>query len=133
MNKLGRRFARRAFGTRTMASVEQTTAIYLEVLHRLAQIESLQVVAVADARFSAETQARNPGLHDKIDRMHATLFPAIEQHHFLLADLEGALRRAPDRRVFHHDDGVHTTAAFHQVYFETLTATLSELVEPARA
>ena len=124
-NRAGRRIARTVIGTRAMATVEQTATIYVEILHRLAQIESLQVVAVADARFSLETQKRNPGLHDKVERMHAILLPVIEQHHFMLADLEGALRKAPDRSVFHHDDGVHTTAAFHETYFELLKETLA--------
>lgn len=125
VNRGGRRLARTVLGTRTMATVSQTAAIYEEILHRLAQVEALQVVAVADARFSEETQRRNPGLHEKIERLHARLFPVVEQHHFLLADLEGALRRAPDRSVFHQPDGVHTTAAFHETYFGVLKDVLA--------
>ncbi len=111
-----------------MATVGQTVTIYEEILHRLAQVEALQVVAVADARFSAETQRRNPGMHTKIERLHKRLFAVVEQHHFVLADLEGALRRAPDRSVFHQPDGVHTTAAFHETYFEVLRSALEPVV-----
>ncbi len=128
VNRRGRATARRILGTKTLATVEQTTAIFEEILHRLAQVESLQVVAIADARFSAESQKREPALHDRIDRMHATLLPVVQQHHFLLADVEGALRQAPDRRDFYQDDGVHTTAAFHDVYFRVMQHALRDVV-----
>lgn len=131
-NRAARRVARRVLGTRTMATVAETAGIYAEILHRLARMESLQVVAVADARFSAETQRREPLLHRRIDELYASLLPIVEQHHFVLADLEGALRRAPDRCVFHQDDGVHTTAAFHDVYFGVMREALGKLL-PAPA
>ena len=132
VNRRGRWAARKILGTRTMATVPQTMVIYTEILQRLAQKESLQVLAVRDARFSAETQAREPGLHGKFDRMEAVLLPIVEQHHFALADLEGALQRAPDRRVFHQDDGVHTTAAFHEVYFGVMQEALAPLLPRLR-
>ena len=127
VNLASRRAARRVLGARTLATVAQTAAIYEEVLHRLARIESLQVIAVADARFSQAIQEREPRLHTRFDQLEAKLLPVVEQHHFTLADLEGALRRAPDRRVFHTADGVHTTAAFHEVYFGVMREALTGL------
>ena len=127
-NHAARRVARRLLGTRTMATVAQTTAIYEQVLHQLAQVESLQVVVVADARFSSETQEREPLLHQRIDQMYAAILPVAIQHRFVVADLEVALRRAPDRRVFYQDDGVHTTAAFHDVYFGVVQAALRDVL-----
>jgi len=134
-NSFARRTARMVLGARTLVSVEETASIYEEVLHRLARAESLQVIAVADARFSRQTQERNPDLHERIERLYARIMPVAEQHHFVTADLEGALRRAPDRSVFYHPDGVHTTAAFHEVYFgvmrEALAPLLPRLLSPA--
>ena len=117
INSAARKTTRRLLGTRTMATVEESTAIYEEILHRLARLESCQVVAIADARFSVETQNREPLMHSRIDQMHARLLPIVEQHHFKLVDVEGALRLVPDRSVLYQADGVHTTAAFHDVYF----------------
>lgn len=129
VNRAAQRGARRVLGARTLATVAQTAAIYEEVLHRLASIESLQVVVVRDARFSAEIQRREPRLHARFDALEAAVLPIAEQHHFLLADLEGALRRAPDRSVFHTEDGVHTTAAFHEAYFGVMRGALTEFAQ----
>jgi hypothetical protein len=63
-------------------------------------------------------------MHREINRMQARLFPVVAQHHFLLADLEAAIRHAPDRSVFYQADGVHTTIAFHDVFFEVLKETM---------
>ncbi len=123
-NRTARKVTRAVFGARTLATVEQTASIYEEVLHRLAQRESLQVLAIADARFSTEVQAREPELHERIEQLYARIMPVAEQHHFVTADLEGALRRAPDRSVFYTPDGVHTTGAFHEVYFDVLQEAL---------
>ena len=131
-NRAAQKAARRLLGARTLATVGATAAIYEEVLHRLASVESLQVIVVRDARFSAEIQRREPRLHALFDELEAAILPVVEQHHFLLADLEGALRRAPDRGVFHLDDGVHTTVAFHEVYFGVMREALKEYL-PALA
>ena len=120
--------ARRLLGTRTLATVEQTADIYEEVLHRLARVESMQVLAIADARFSQEIQEREPKLQQRTDALYARLIPVVDSHRFLKADLEAALRAAPDRRVFYQPDGVHTTAAFHDVYFEIVKVALAPLV-----
>lgn len=128
LNRAGRTVARRVLGVRPFATVAQTAAIYEEVLHRLARIESHQVVAVADARFSPETQSREPKLHQRFEELYATVIPVAEAHHFLLADLEGRLRAHPDRRVFYQDDGVHTTTAFHDVYARLMEETLGGLL-----
>ena len=125
VNRGGRKFVRTVLGTRALATTEQTTVIYEEILRRLARFEALQVVAVADARFSEETQKRNPRMHREIDRMQARLLPVVAQHHFLLADLEAALRHAPDRSVFYQADGVHTTVKFHDVFFDVLKDVMS--------
>ena len=125
-NRRARQAGRRLFGVRTLATVESVGDIYDEVLRGLARIETLQVVAVADARFSLEVQERCPGLHATFDKLHARIRPVVEQHHFAWADLEAELSRAADRAVFHTADGVHTTAAFHDVYFQLLTRTLAE-------
>ena len=124
-NRAARRTVRTVLGTRTLATLQGTGDIYEEILHGLARVESLQVVAVADARFSEAVQAREPRLQRRFDALNARLRPVAEQHHFAWADLEAALREAPDRRVFHHDDGVHTTAAFHAVYFQVLQGALA--------
>ena len=121
---LAQRAARRALGTRTLVSVDETTAIFSDVLHRLAQIESLQVLAVLDARFSEPMQRLNPGIHAVFERLEAELLPIVEAHRFGYMNLEGALRAAPNRAVFYQDDGIHTTAAFHEVYFEALKQAL---------
>lgn len=133
VNYSGRKFVRAILGTRALATTQQTIAIYEEILQRLARMEDLQVVAVADARFSEETQKRNPRMHREIDRMQARLFPIVEKHHFLLADLEGALRKAPDRSVFYQPDGIHTTLAFHDVFLEVLKGTLSPTLTTRRS
>jgi len=125
-NQQAQNVARRVLGARTLTTVEQTISIYEEVLHGLAQMESLQVIAVADARFSAKIQAKEPRLHSIFDEMNARLRVVVEQHHFAWADLEEALRNVPDRRVFHHEDGVHTTGAFHEVYFGVMRQALAE-------
>ena len=127
-NHKSRTVARRLLGTRTLATVEQTADIYEEVLHRLARVESLQVLAIADARFSREIQEREPKLHERIDALYARLMPIVDSHRFLKADLEAKLQEAPDRSVFHQGDGVHTTAAFHDVYFEVVKAVLGPVV-----
>jgi hypothetical protein len=132
MNAAGRAASRRILGTRTLATVSETADIYVEILHRLARVESLQVIVVRDARFSLATQRRERRLQSRFDELEARVLPVAEQHHFVIADLEGALGRAPDRRVFHQDDGVHTTASFHAVYFEVLRVALAEL-RPAPA
>jgi hypothetical protein len=121
---LGQRVARRTLGTRTLVSVEEATAIFADVLHRLARIESLQVVAVLDARFSEPMQRLNPRIHTVFERMEAELLPIVESHRFGYMNLEGALRATPDRAQFYHEDGIHTTAAFHDVYFEALKSAL---------
>ena len=118
------RAARRVLGTRTLVGVEETTAIFADVLHRLARREALEVVAVLDARFSEPMQRLNPGIHDVFERMERELLPIVESHRFGFMNLEGALREAPDRAVFYQEDGIHTTAAFHGVYFEALKAAL---------
>lgn len=133
VNYSGRKFVRAVLGTRALATTEQTIAIYEEILQRLARMEDLQVVTVADARFSEETQKRNPKMHREIDRMQARLFPMVERHHFLLADLEGALRKAPDRSVFYQSDGIHTTLAFHDVFFEVLKDTIAPTLTTRRS
>lgn len=120
VDRAGRKFVRAVLGTRALATTEQTTAIYEEILHRLARFEALHVVVVADARFSEETQKRNPNMHREIDRMQARLLPIVSRHHFLLADLEAAIHHAPDRSVFYQADGVHTTIAFHDVLLNVL-------------
>lgn len=125
MNRGGRRAARAILGARTFATVGETAAIYEEILHGLAQFESLQVVGVADARFSGAVQAREPRLHARWDRLNARLKPIVEQHRFIWADLEAALGGANDRRIFHLDDGVHTTPAFHSTYFTVLREALA--------
>ena len=117
---VARKVARATLGSRTLATVDEVASIYEEVLHRLARMESVQVIAIADARFSEPTQKANPGIHAKIEQLYARVMPVAERHHFVTADLEGALRRAPDRSVFYTPDGVHTTAAFHATYFEVL-------------
>lgn len=127
VNTLSRRAARRVLGARTLATLEETTGIYREVLHELAKVESIQVVAVRDARFSSWIQEFEPRLHERFDAMERELLPIVAEHRFVLADLEGALQRAPDRRVFHLEDGVHTTAAFHEVYFGVMREALAEL------
>jgi hypothetical protein len=88
-------------------------------------MESLQVVVVADARFSAAVQALEPRLHEKFDELDGRIRPVAAQHHFIWADLEAALHAAPDRRVFHLPDGLHTTPAFHEVYFGLMREALS--------
>ena len=128
VNKAGRRFTRTVLGTRTMTTVERAGDIYEEVLHRLTRVESLQVVTIADARFSAETQARNPRLNERIDALHRRLLPIVAQHHLALVELEGVLRAAPDRSVYYHPDGVHTTEKFHDVYFSVLQEAIRPLL-----
>jgi hypothetical protein len=124
-NRAGKLVARRVLGARTMATVEETTVIYEEVLHALARMESLQVVGVADARFSHEVQKDEPLLHQRFDAMNDRLRRVVEEHHFIWADLEGALRAVPDRSVFYLPDGFHTTPAFHETYFGVLKRALS--------
>jgi hypothetical protein len=125
LNRTAKIVARRVLGARTMTTVEETTAIYEEILHALARVESLQVVAVADARFSHEIQKDEPLLHQRFDAMNARLRRVVEEHHFTWADLEGALAAAPDRGVFYLADGFHTTPAFHETYFGVLRRALS--------
>ncbi len=127
----GRRAARAVLGTRTLATVAETESIYADILDGLASMESLQVIAVADARFSLDIQQREPLLHARIDSMYERLRPFVEKHHFVWADLEGALRAAPDRHVFYLPDGLHTTAAFHEVYFSVIREALSATVPAA--
>jgi hypothetical protein len=122
-----RRLARRMLGARPLATVAQTADIYEEVLHRLARVESLQVVVVADARFSSQVQAVEPLLQRRFDELNSRLLPVARAHRFFVADLEGALRQTPERSVFYARDGIHTTPAFHQVYFELLSSTLRDL------
>ncbi len=126
-NRKSRTIGRKLLGARPLATVAQTADIYEEVLHRLARIESLQVVAIADARFSKAIQERESKLHQRIDALYARLMPVVDSHRFLKADLEAKLQEAPDRAVFHQADGVHTTAAFHDVYFEVVKAVLAPL------
>lgn len=130
-NRKSRTLARRLLGTRTLATVEQTAGIYEEVLHRLARIESLQVLAIEDARFSAEIQSREPMLHQRFDDMYARVLPVARSHHFVIANVEAALRAAPDRTIFHQPDGVHTTAAFHDLFFGVVEAALPQVVADA--
>jgi hypothetical protein len=130
-NRKGRTLGRRLLGARPPATVEQTAAIYEEVLHRLARMESVQVLAIEDARFSAEIQAREPKLHQRIDALYARILPVARSHHFAIANVEGALRAAPDRSVFHQPDGVHTTAAFHDLFFSVIDKALSEVLSEA--
>jgi hypothetical protein len=125
LNRAGKIVARRVLGARTMTTVEETTAMYEEVLHGLARMESLQVVGVADARFSLDIQRDEPLLHQHFDTMNERLRRVVQKHHFIWADLEGALRAAPDRRVFYLPDGFHTTPAFHETYFGVLKQALS--------
>ena len=126
INRCGRSTARSLLGVRTLTTVEETTGIYEEILHRLASIESLQVVGVADARFSSEIQSREPRLHSDFDKMEARLKEVVDRHRFTWIDLEGALREAPDRSAFYLADGFHTTVAFHDLYFALIRKTLSE-------
>lgn len=126
-NRRSRTIGRKLLGARPLATVEQTADIYEEVLHRLARVESLQVLAIADARFSKQIQDREPKLHERIDALYSRLMPVVDSHRFLKADLEAKLREAPDRSVFHQPDGVHTTAAFHDVYFGVVQTVLAPL------
>lgn len=132
-NRTSRVVARKVLGARAMATVEQTAAIYEEVLHRLARIESLQVAAIIDARFSTAIQEWEPKLHQRFDALYARLLPVVDAHRFLKADLEGKLQEAPDRAVFYHPDGVHTTVAFHEVYFEVMKGVLGPVYAPRGA
>lgn len=126
-NRKSRTVGRKLLGARPLATVQQTADIYEEVLHRLARVESLQVLAIADARFSKAIQEREPKLHERIDALYARLMPVVDSHRFLKADLEAKLQEAPDRSVFHQPDGVHTTAAFHDVYFGVVKTVLTPL------
>lgn len=126
-NRKSRTIGRKLLGARPLATVQQTGDIYEEVLHRLARVESLQVVAIADARFSKAIQEREPKLHERIDALYARLMPVVDSHRFLKADLEAKLKEAPDRAVFHQSDGVHTTSAFHDVYFGVVKTVLAPL------
>ncbi|MEO8538362.1 MAG: hypothetical protein ABI577_01385 [bacterium] len=128
VNRRSRLAARKILGTRTLATVEQVGDIYEEVLHRLARLESLQVLAIEDARFSAEIQSREPKLHQRIDQLYARVLPVARSHHFAIANVEAALRAAPDRNIFHQPDGVHTTAAFHDIFFGVVKAGTEEIL-----
>jgi hypothetical protein len=130
-HSMAKRLARRVLGARPLASVEATAGIYEQVLRQLARLESVQVVAVADARFSEQVQKLEPKLHRRMDAMYDRLLPAARAHRFVVADLEGTLRRAPDRSVFYQADGIHTTAAFHAVYFEVLKEVLPQALSGA--
>ena len=127
-NRAARKAARRVLGTRPLSTVEQTTAIFEEIMDRLARRESTQVVVVRDVRFSKEVQEREPRVHERFDRMEARLLAVAARHHFVVADLEGAISRAPDRDVFYQDDGVHTTAAFHDVYFQLMQEAVGQVL-----
>ena len=131
VNRKSRTVGRKLLGARPLATVEATADIYEELLHRLARVESLQVLAIADARFSKAIQEREPKLHERIDALYRRLIPVVDSHRFLKADLEAKLREAPDRAIFHQPDGVHTTGAFHDVYFDVVKTALTPLYAPA--
>src|SRR5262245_59389249 len=87
VNGFARRATRRVFGARALTTVEETTRIYSEVLERISRLEQIQVVVVADARFSRQVQEREPEMHRRFDQMYATLLPLARRHRFVVLDL----------------------------------------------
>ncbi|MEP6871092.1 MAG: SGNH/GDSL hydrolase family protein [Anaerolineaceae bacterium] len=124
IDKVGRRWARRLLGTRTVASVAEVGGVYAEILRRLARLEGIQVVVLAEALFGANVRRRVPDLEQRVRDMHSLVRPTAQDHRFLWFDASEWL--VPDGRgAFWHDDDVHLSLRGNSRYAEMLMASLA--------
>lgn len=122
-----RKWARRALGTRTMASVAEVAFVYAEILRRLAHLEEVQVTVLAEALFGDSVRARVPGLERRVTELQARVRPVAEEHRFLWCDATDWLV-GPAAGSYWHADGVHLSARGNARYAEMLANSLdSEL------
>ena len=123
-NQLAQRWARRVFGTRTMASVDEVGRVYAEILRGLARLEGVQVAVLAEAMFGESVRQRAPNLVGQVTELQRLVRPTAEDHRFLWCDATGWL--SPDGGVpYWHVDDVHLSARGNARYAEMLAASLA--------
>lgn len=124
INKAGRRWGRRLLGTRTMASVAEVGSAYSEILRRLAHLEGIQVVVLAEALFGATVRLRVQNLEQRVRDLHGLVQPTADDHRFLWCDATEWLV-PDDGDAFWHEDDVHLSIRGNARYAEMLMASLA--------
>ena len=120
---VARRGTRRLLGTRTIAQVGEVGHVYTGILRRLAQLEGIQVVAVAEAPFGDSVRERIPNLGDQVATLQRLVRQTADDHRFLWFDASTWLV-ADGGGSFWHSDDVHLSARGNARYAEMLAAAL---------
>lgn len=129
-NAFGRRMARRAFGARPLASVEEVTAVYTGILRNLARLERVEVLVLAEAPFSSEVQRRVPNLTARVGGMFRELRAIADEHRFTWCDAASWVASEGDAAW--QSDGVHLSPTGNLRYAEHLAVALRALAAGIR-
>lgn len=114
LNRIARATVRRLIGTQPMATRQQVTAAYDELIGALARHEDLGVVLVTYPGRGAHAQSR------EAKRERAIFFPEVEamatRHRFGWVNGETAFDRAAPGDVIHSVDRLHFNDYGHEVF-----------------
>src|SRR6185436_5671051 len=116
VNTWSRRLARRLVGTATHAPLLEVIRTYEELLHALSRLEGVQVLVAGDARFAQSRHDLNPGLKERILRVHGAVRPVVDEHRFIWVDGESGFTAHPDRESLFLADGMHISPAGHEIF-----------------
>lgn len=123
LRTVGQRWARLVLGTQAMTTVEEVGRVYREILRRLARLEGVQVVVLAEAPFGDSVRRRSRGLSGMVRELHGLVRHTAEDHRFLWCDAGQWLVQDSGDSYWNPDD-VHLSERGNARYGEMLAASL---------
>jgi hypothetical protein len=118
--RFARRLARRVLGAAVRLQVEEVSAIYSEVLERLARREGIEVFVLAEARLGSTVRSLHPRIDLEIDRLHAPIRAVAESHRIPWLDAQDFV--APDGDAAYFGDHVHLSELGNERYAAGIAA-----------